>query len=270
LIAIGAGIGGLGAAAGIRASRNPDSWLYSMRAAAGAAPRNTSEAGWLERKYGPVRHSMYFEEWILQDFFRGKRNGVFVDVGSADYQDGSNTWFLENQWGWSGVAIDAQEQYRTGFEKHRPRTRFFALFVADRSNETVQLFLSAKPGTSSSQEAFSARLSQVVGSVDIATITLNDLLDAQGIKSIDFLSMDIELAEPKALAGLDIQRFKPQLAVVEAHPEVRQQILDYFAANQYVVAGKYLRVDDDNIWFMPAGSHVEPFPSEDKPEDWLR
>jgi hypothetical protein len=36
------------------------------------------------------------------------------------------------------------------------------------------------------------------------------------------------------------------------------------------VAGKYLRVDDDNIWFMPAGSHVEPFPSEDKPEDWLR
>jgi hypothetical protein len=65
--------------------------------------------------------------------------------------------------------------------------------------------------------------------------------------------MDIELSEPKALAGFDIRRFKPQLVCIEAHPEVRQQILDYFAANRYVIIGKYLRADDKNLYFMPQG-----------------
>jgi hypothetical protein len=46
---------------------------------------------------------------IIQDFFRGRRDGTFVDVGSAHYRDGSMTFFLEKEFGWSGVAIDALE-----------------------------------------------------------------------------------------------------------------------------------------------------------------
>jgi hypothetical protein len=86
------------------------------------------------------------------------------------------------------------------------------------------------------------------------------LLTGVHVSAFDFLSMDIELGEPQALAGFDIQRFKPALACVEAHPQVRQQILDYFAANHYSVVGKYLRVDPLNLWFMPAGTSVDPFP----------
>jgi hypothetical protein len=77
------------------------------------------------------------------------------------------------------------------------------------------------------------------------------LLDAERVTSIDFLNMDIEQSEPKALAGFDIQRFRPALVCVEAHPEVRQQILDYFAAHGYTVVGKYLRVDTQNLYFTP-------------------
>ena len=54
------------------------------------------------------------------------------------------------------------------------------------------------------------------------------------------MSIDIELWEPKALAGFDIDRFKPKLVCIEAHQQVRQQILDYFAHHRYVVVGKYL------------------------------
>ena len=92
----------------------------------------------------------------------------------------------------------------------------------------------------------------VTQTVTASTITLDDLLNSQGIGRIDFLSMDIELHEPKALAGFDVQKFKPALVCVEAHPEVRQQILDYFAARDYVVVAKYLRADAQNLWFMPA------------------
>jgi len=83
------------------------------------------------------------------------------------------------------------------------------------------------------------------------TITLTELLDKEGLRKIDFVSMDIELAEPKALAGFDIERFRPRLLCIESHVEVRQPILDYFAKHGYVVDGRYLRADVRNLWFVP-------------------
>jgi hypothetical protein len=83
------------------------------------------------------------------------------------------------------------------------------------------------------------------------TATLDDLLTQHGVTEIDFVSIDIELHEPQALAGFSIARFRPALVCIEAHPEVRQQILDYFARHDYVVVGEYLHVDETNLYFMP-------------------
>ena len=55
----------------------------------------------------------------------------------------------------------------------------------------------------------------------------------------------------KALAGFDVERFRPELVCIEAHPQVRQQILDYFARHRYIVVGKYLRADVNNLYFTP-------------------
>jgi hypothetical protein len=72
-----------------------------------------------------------------------------------------------------------------------------------------------------------------------------------GITRIEFLSMDIELHEPAALRGFAIARPSPRLVCIEAHPQVRQPILDYFAAHDYVIVGKGLRMDTENLWFAP-------------------
>jgi hypothetical protein len=85
----------------------------------------------------------------------------------------------------------------------------------------------------------------------VSTITLNDLLARERVARLDFLSMDIELAEPRALAGFDIGRYRPGLVCIEAHPQVRQQLLDYFHRRHYVLVGKYLGVDAQNLYFMP-------------------
>jgi hypothetical protein len=84
-------------------------------------------------------------------------------------------------------------------------------------------------------------------------VTLNDLLARLGVNALDFLTMDIELAEPKALAGFDLARYRPRLVCVEAHPDIRQQLIDYFADRKYLLVGRYLRADPHNLWFAPAG-----------------
>jgi hypothetical protein len=62
------------------------------------------------------------------------------------------------------------------------------------------------------------------------------------------------LSGGKTLKGFNIERFRPALVCIEAHPEVRQQILDYFSHHNYVVVGKYLRADLASLYFSPAGS----------------
>jgi hypothetical protein len=104
---------------------------------------------------------------------------------------------------------------------------------------------------SSSDQTFVKRFGENPKEVTVPTITLDDLLDRENIGRFDFMSMDVELAEPRALAGFSITRHQPSLVCIEAHPEVRQQILDYFVRHGYVVVAKYLRVDEKNLYFRP-------------------
>jgi FkbM family methyltransferase len=206
----------------------------------------------LQATYGPERYSQFAEEWIIRDFFKDRRGGVFVDVGANHYRDSSTTYYLEKHLGWSGLAVEPLKQFEADYRTHRPATRFLPFFVSDVSDAQAKLYVNDQHTVmSSSDRTFTERMGKNTREVLVPTITLNDLLTKHGVEEIDFLSMDIELSEPKALAGFDIKRFRPELVCIEAHKEVRQQILDYFARNAYVIAGQYLEADDNNLYFMP-------------------
>lgn len=215
-----------------------------------------SEAETLERAYGPSKHSQHAEEWILKDFFKGQRDGVFVDVGANHHQQFSNTYYLETELGWSGVAIEPQVKFADGYKQYRPRTTFVPLFVSDVSNREATLYVS---GTGSDLAAsgvrqFTESFSAATKPMPTTTSTLDDILGRAGVRTIDFLSIDIELSEPQALAGFSIDLFRPRLVAIEAHLPVRQQILDYFATHGYVLLGRYWRADEKNFWFAPLGT----------------
>jgi FkbM family methyltransferase len=203
-------------------------------------------------KYGPAKNTEGEEEWFIRDFFQDRRDGTFVDVGANHYQKSSKTYYLETTLGWSGIAIEPQKEFADGFEKNRPRTKFLPFFVSDVSNETARLYVIKRyPVVSSSNEAFVKQFGKPDEARDVPTITLNDLLTTERMPRIDFLSIDIELNEPKALKGFDIDRFKPALVCIEGLSPVRQEILNYFTEHRYVLIGKYMWVDLENMYFAP-------------------
>lgn len=214
----------------------------------------TGEIAPFRQRYGPNRQSEGFEEWFIRDFFGDRRNGIFVDVGANHHQLANNTYYLEKSLGWSGVAVEPLAEFEAGYREHRPLTRFRAFFVSDRSDERAKVYVGDNSLVTSQTREFTARWGSEVKEVDAPTITLTALLDKEGIGRIDFLNMDIELAEPKALAGFEIRRFKPSLVCIEAHPEVREQIIRYFQIAGYVLVGKYLRADIRNLYFTPLSS----------------
>lgn len=215
----------------------------------------------LAKIYGPDRNSENSEEWIIRDFFKDRRDGVFVDVGANHYRFHSNTYYLETILGWSGIAVEPLAGFEPDYRLHRPRTRFRPFFVSDVSNSQATMYLlGGNPLVTSSDKSFTERHGVKAEELTVPTITLTDLLTAEKVFRVDFLNMDIELSEPKALAGFDVQRFKPELVCIEAHPEVRQQILDYFAQRDYVLLGRYLRADEHNLYFTPLSSGGQPNP----------
>jgi FkbM family methyltransferase len=206
----------------------------------------------LERRYEGRRFSRNMEEWLIRDHFQDARDGVVLDVGANHFRNESNTYFLETSLGWSGIAVEALEEFAADYRTHRPRTRFVAMFASDVPDSSVQFFVPAdnKLVASASHE-FTVREGAPGVARTVPTTTLNSVLEQAGISRLDFISMDIELSEPKALAGFDIDRYQPKLVCIEAHLDVRQQILDYFAMHGYTVIGKYLRADPKNLYFQP-------------------
>jgi FkbM family methyltransferase len=208
----------------------------------------------LAEAYGPHRNSEDYEEWIIRDYFQDRRGGFFVDVGANHYRRYSNTYYLETSLGWSGIAVEPLIGFEAEYRQYRPATRFRPFFASDLSNADTRLYvLESNDLVSSSDKSFTERYGTHAKEIAVRTITLNDLLDVEGVERIDFLSMDIELHEPKALAGFNIARYKPALVCIEALAEVRQEIIDYFTRHQYAIVGKYLRVDDRNLYFAPLG-----------------
>lgn len=212
----------------------------------------------LADKDGASHFSENEEEWVIRDHFRDRRGGFFVDVGANHFRDNSNTYFLETRLEWSGIAVEPQREFEADYRKHRPRTRFFPFFAADQSNDTARLYITdATSLVASSQKGFTARWGGTIKEVAAPTITLSDLLDHESVTRVDLLSIDVELHEPQVLAGFDIARFRPALVCIEAHPEVRQAILDFFANRGYVLIGRYLRADGLNLYFEPLDVSVE-------------
>ena len=215
-------------------------------------PQSAKEIEYFRSTYGPAHGTEREEEWLIRDFFKGRHGGFFLDVGANHYQRYNKTYYLETQQGWSGIAIEPQREFAAGFRINRPRTKFFPLFVSDRSNETARLYvLKNGPLVASADRDFVSQFGTPDEVREVPTVSLNDLLDKEGVRHVDFVSMDIELHEPYALRGFDIERFKPDMVCVEALLPVRQQILDYFAEHHYVIEGRYLWVDLENLYFRP-------------------
>lgn len=203
-------------------------------------------------RYAPKAFSEGNEEVIIRHFFADRRNGFFLDVGAYHYKDKSNTYYLEKNLGWRGIAIDANSEFEQGYLDNRPNTRFFAFFVSDRSDDKADFYIVKDPGHLTKSTAVRSFIKgRESEKIEVPTIKLDDLLAKLGVSRIDFFSLDIELWEPHALAGFDIEKYRPRLVCVEAHPPVQQEILKYFADHAYRRLDQYLLFDKRNWYLAP-------------------
>jgi FkbM family methyltransferase len=222
--------------------------LAGLAAAAGCSRERRDILGTEKKLY-----SQNDEELIIRDFFQDRRGGFFLDIGASTPVANSTTFYLEKHLGWSGIGVDALFEHHLAWQLERPRSEYLIHLVTDHSGSVEPFYRSPHTALSSVQpDRVFMNIPVESERIEVETITIDKILDDRGIEKIDFLSMDIEESEPAALAGFDIERFRPDLVCIEASPSVRSQILAYFAAHGYERIERYLERDPVNWYFRPA------------------
>jgi FkbM family methyltransferase len=183
--------------------------------------------------------------WILNSAHPGVKDGFFVDIGSADGEDISNTRRLEAA-GWSGICIDPFPR-----NMKRRTCKTFDEVVDSVPGRTVQF---RSPG------GYDGGIVDYAGwwvsdrdngkTVELKTTTIGDVLArANAPAFIHYLNVDIEGAEYEALKVFPFERYRLGAITVE-HNNVearRIQLRDLLESNGYRL--EWAIRDQD--WYVP-------------------
>lgn len=200
----------------------------------------TPRAGFYQAQHG--------EDAWLERYFKGKKQGHFVDVGAYDGLVLSNSYYFEHL-GWTGVLVEAHPEKAAACRTNRPRSRVFECAAVGSADVTRVELLDVPGGEVYSTVVpsdFNLQRLRDYGlgsrTLVVAARTLDSMLEESALPSVDFVSIDVEGAELEVLKGFDIARWKPRLVLIESPTPRLASIREYFVSHGYA----YLRSIDIN------------------------
>ena len=172
--------------------------------------------------------SQWNQDTILNEtYFKGKKGGIFVDVGAHDGKTFSNTYFFETSLGWTGLCIEPMAERFDQLQKNRPRsTCIYGCaynYTGKLTFREVSGYAEMLSGVDSDYHpAHTSRIhrevSQHGGTVKLfekPCYRLADLLEEAKISVVDYLTIDTEGSELKVLQGIDFDKVRIEVIDVE-------------------------------------------------------
>lgn len=175
-------------------------------------------------------HGQFLEDqWIKQNIQLPEK-GIFIDVGADQPILGSNTYHFEKN-GWTGLCIDADPRVIDKLKTERTSTIIHS--AVSNYDGMIEFELNSLAGIS----AISAQKNS--NSIQIECKTLNTILHQNNINEIDLLDIDVEGHEIEVCEGLDWNKYKPKIIIIEyISPNggnIMNNIIKYFNKLPYVL-----------------------------------
>jgi FkbM family methyltransferase len=177
-------------------------------------------------------YSQHGEDFLLNKIFRGKSDGYFVEVGCLDGIEYSNTYYFEKK-GWRGACVEAHNDFIDALRANRPGSSVIHCAVGEDNVPSVTFYANIAGSLSTLDKSEEARW-RANYSKDfhgfqeqrVPMRTLTSIFDELQVEKIDFVSLDIEGYEVKALTGLDFSKYLPKVFVIEFKNKEHKKQLD--------------------------------------------
>ena len=156
------------------------------------------------------------DKWVIEDVFKGKKNGFFIELGATDGINLSNTYILEKYFDWKGICIE-------------PNPEFYSQLLINRNCICVNDCIDAQEATAEfrfdnkelggivgedtdncmkyrSQEIKNLRANNQIFILNTKTLQ-QVLVEHNAPKIIDYLSLDVEGAETRILGNFPFNKY---------------------------------------------------------------
>src|SRR5258708_4558243 len=141
------------------------------------------------------------EDELVWQSFNCRTKGFFVEVGANEPQQGSQTWFLEQQ-GWQGILIEPQATLCSRLRQQRPRSRVVQAACGAPGHPPEMPFHIASVASKSSLVKNLVEAATTYTQTERVRIqTLDEVLDEMGNPHVDFVSIDVEGTQLDVLRG---------------------------------------------------------------------
>ena len=175
------------------------------------------------------------EDLIVEKYFKEKPPGVYIDVGCHNPIYLNNTFLLHKK-KWKGINIDTSQFSINLFNYMRPNDLNYNCAISN-NNEDVKLYFQKEFSLLSTIQIDHAEkfMQGTIKEKTIKAFTLDEIISKSIYKNskIDFLDIDIEGADLKALEGLSFDKFEPELICIEIHDkEIRESEIYKFLVDK--------------------------------------
>jgi FkbM family methyltransferase len=162
---------------------------------------------------------------IVDYYFKDKKKGIYIDIGSYHPFNGSNTYKLFSR-GWCGINVDLDQQTIDTFNYFRPNDENICAAVSNNVEEKKLYFHHNRSAINTLVEKMGHRAKEIR---KIKTTTLNNILERSKFKSsdIDFLSIDVEGHELDVIKGINLEKFSIKIIVIEYQDPTMKKVEFY-------------------------------------------
>lgn len=171
-------------------------------------------------KHTNISYSQTGEDIIIQTLLQTLNTGLYVEVGSNEPIQHSNTFGLYLK-GWMGITIDANTKMVELHKSTRPNDIAICAAISDEESEVTFYEFEMDEISTINKDFYLKEKDkrQISRQSTVRTRTLNSVLKEYLPENlqIDLLSIDVEGHDFNVLKSIDLERYRPKLIVIEMH-----------------------------------------------------
>ena len=192
-----------------------------------------------------ISTSQLFQDLFVLFIHNEKTNGTFLEFGATNGVELSNSFMLEQKFGWTGVLAEPSPQWHSKLFENRPNTTILTDCIYSETGKKLDFFVSDKGVLSTLEEFKNSDIASMPGNTkarnasgykcEVDTISLNDVISKyfDGTK-IDYMSVDTEGSEMFILKHFDFSKYAPKVVTVEHNfTDSEKELDELFVKNNY-------------------------------------